>query len=102
MTIQIQPERCQKLDTDQAVSGFQSLDGIYDVVIQHGNDDGEYINVLFKTDTPSIVWKEIQRKLITPNPLIADSTIITCEGDDGWNDYLLLHHFDPTEMTDKI
>ena len=44
MCIQIQPERCHELDTDQAVVDFQSLDGIHDVTVNATPEttDGNY------------------------------------------------------------
>jgi hypothetical protein len=28
---------------------------------------------------------------------MSKATIVVCEGDDGWEDYLLLHHLDPED-----
>ena len=64
-----------------------------------------YINL----DTPpldnkqvSVVWWEVLEPLVTPgaSPSLRSSSIITIQGQDGWNDYQLLHHYCPKD--DKI
>ena len=35
-------------------------------------------------------------------PGLAAAAIIVCEGEHGWDDYLLLHHFDPAEPLDTM
>ena len=35
-------------------------------------------------------------------PRLARAAIATCEGKHGWDDYLLLHHYDRTLVLDTL
>lgn len=71
---------------------------------QSGNNDGRYINILFEIDSPAhavaLVLPFLEHS--TLGPQITSSTILTTEGDAGWDDFFLLHHFDPTEELDEV
>ena len=71
------------------------------VEVEHGDDDGPYINVnIYDVDIPAL-WSAIG-DAIQADPALASATIVCCEGDNGWDDYLLLHHFDKTESLDAL
>jgi len=63
------------------------------------------INVNFRTlDLPRL-WQAIQERLGLgggEKPPIARALIVICEGEYGWDDYLLLHHFDEYEIPDAL
>jgi hypothetical protein len=69
-----------------------------------GNDGGRFINVLFEIDSPAHAIELFVPFLDhrTLGQQITSSTILTTEGDQSWDDYFLLHHFDPTEELDEI
>ena len=71
------------------------------VDVEEGDDEGPYINVNIDSENVKLLWGELST-LITSDPSMASSIIACCEGDDRWNDYLLLHHFDETEPLDVL
>jgi hypothetical protein len=97
--VQIQPARLPDLNVSEAVAQLKSLDGRARVT--EGEDNGPYINVDFKTPDLPGLWKFL-REVVHAVPGLARAVIIVCEGEQGWDDYLLLHHFDPDEMVDSL
>ena len=97
--IQIQPARSPIIDVGAAIDGLRCLDS--SAIISRGDDDGEYVNLDYATDDLKSLWESVSRTL-TAVPALADAAIIACEGDNGWDDYLLLHHFDPSEPLDEL
>lgn len=87
------------VDTIIAIATEQVPDAAFDV--QRGEDDGLYININFDTNDIVSLWDAIG-ELVTSDPLWASATIACCEGDNGWDDYLLLYHFDETEQLDTL
>ena len=65
------------------------------------NDSGKFINLNIKTNNIKELWVKIKKYLQEHNEL-ANSTIVTCEGSQGWDNYLLLHHFDSKEKLNEI
>jgi len=47
------------------------------------------------------IWNKISETL-KKNSELANRIIATCTGQYGWDDYLLLHHFDKTEPLDSL
>ncbi|MEM1228795.1 MAG: hypothetical protein AAGJ40_24180 [Planctomycetota bacterium] len=69
-----------------------------------GEDDGRYIDILIKSDSPSETWARITDLFLGTDFLSTEiriSSIVTATGDAGWDNYLLLHHFDPDEQLDQ-
>lgn len=98
--IQIQPGRLasfeessvERLCSAQAFAGL-----VQDVSRNEGDDQGRYINVFFTTTDSKRFWPVLLEQLIQVG--LQGVCIVTCTGRDGWNDYLLLHHFDPQYRT---
>ena len=62
-----------------------------------GEDDGPYVNYDFRTRDLARLWEVLQSQVFldtTLGPQLANASIVTCEGIRGWDDYLLLHHYD--------
>ncbi len=102
--IQLQPELCA-CDAEPIVDDLTSIasaavsDAV--VAVERGNDDGPYINVNIQTDSVAALWASVSAR-ISSNPNLASSAIVCCEGDNGWADYLLLHHYDRGEPLDVL
>lgn len=67
---------------------------------EEGFDNGPYISLYFDAHSLSEAWPIIRSQLYGDarfGALLKGSSIAVCEGNDPWNDYLLLHHFDPSE-----
>jgi hypothetical protein len=65
---------------------------------------GKYVNILLETSFLFELWLSIRSILCLD---LEDRSsdipfIITCEGNNGWDDYLLLYHFDKTQILDKV
>jgi hypothetical protein len=97
--IQIQPNRSPGLDATQAVAHLHRLGD--DVRVTRGEDRGPYLNIDFATANISALWAAIREQL-RAMPEVARAAIVVCEGQQGWDDYLLLHHFDPAEPLDQL
>jgi hypothetical protein len=72
---------------------------------QRESDDGACVNLMFKTDHAKMLWQLLYEQLYQTSAsggLLRTSSIAVCEGRFGWDDYLLLYHFDPGEKCDKF
>jgi hypothetical protein len=96
--IQIQPARFPGLDLTAAIDCLSRLST--EARVGRGEDHGEYVNIDYETSRLAELWILVRAELLAL-PGLADATIVTCEGKFGWDDYLLLHHFDPTEPLDE-
>jgi hypothetical protein len=97
--IQLQPARSPGLDVAEAVAGLVRLDAL--VQVTEGEDDGRYVNIDFKATDLSGLWALVWAELQSVSGL-AEAAIVVCEGEYGWDDYLLLHHFNPKEQLDEL
>lgn len=69
-----------------------------------GTEDNPYIDLLTKPyddKTLREVWAHI-KTLLNKNKALAKVTIVCCQGNNGWDDYQLLHHFDKTHRIDTL
>ena len=76
-----------------------NLVGSLGVRFEEGEDDGRYLNIVFSSDTPEELWSRISAALYLSavhGPMLRTQSIALRTGHDGWNDYVLLHHFDPS------
>jgi hypothetical protein len=99
ITIQLQPALSPSLDCRATIQSLTSLSK--DSWFNGGNDDGPYVNVFLRTDDLAKLWNQIQTVLLA-DVEVAKCAIVTCEGRQGWDDYLLLHHFDGSQPLDTI
>ena len=107
--IQLQPDRsdlCNETDALEAIESIaHDLDPVEEIEMESGDDDGPYTNILITTSDLSSTWKTLKTELFEHEelgPFLSASTIVSAEGDEGWDDYLLLHHYDPSEETDTL
>jgi hypothetical protein len=109
LCIQIHPHRSLELDLADLRSQCERI-AAESVLVrrfswQEGLDDGEYVNLTFETDHPKRLWKVLHQQFYQASALggfLQTSSIATCEGRHGWEDYLLLHHFDADERCDGL
>jgi hypothetical protein len=98
--VQLQPARSPELDVPEAVARLSRLAA--SACVTDGEDDGRrYVNVDFKAVDLRGLWARVRAELKTI-PGLAGAAIVVCEGEHGWDDYLLLHHFDPAEQRDQF
>ena len=75
-----------------------------DCSVTTGDDDGRYIDILIRSNSPTETWDRIADHFLGTDFLSTEiriSSIVTVTGDAGWDNYLLLHHFDPNEKLDQ-
>lgn len=101
LCIQFQPRRAPGLQPRHVASVLAdfaaSVGGIRTFSFRGGNDRGPYVNYFFDTRSPRKIWRAMSGSILRHHRIGAGlrrSTIITCEGTRGWDNYLLLHHFD--------
>ena len=102
--IQLQPGLAPGFD---AVAEVERLRGVIaasglagPIRVTEGDDDGPYINLDFDTADVSAMWSRLRHEW-QPGGSLAGGSIVCCEGNLGWDDYRLLHHFDPSEPLDE-
>lgn len=99
LSVQLQPDRSPTLDVRNVVTLLESL--AIGVRVSEANDDGRYVNLDFEAADLSGLWESIRREVKSIAGL-SEAAIIVCEGEIGWDDYLLLHHYDPTEALNQL
>jgi hypothetical protein len=64
-----------------------------------------YVNFFFASSDVQATWTRLRATTLI-HPVVGrrlrDSTIIVAEGSHGWEDYLLLHHFDSRQPLDRL
>jgi hypothetical protein len=73
--------------------------------VTEGEDDGPYVNFDFRAQDLARLWDILRGQVFwdqTIGPHLAETSIATCEGNHGWDDYLLLHHYDRTLVLDTL
>jgi len=70
-----------------------------------GDDGGRYVNLILTTSDGAKTWNRIHSQMIEselPGGELRDAMIVTMTEQEGWDDYLLLHHFDRSEPLDVL
>jgi hypothetical protein len=71
------------------------------VSFDHGKEEGvPYTNMNFDIEDVKLLWDFVKPQLDIAKLL--PFSIVVCEGPNGWDDYHLLHSFDPAEKIDEI
>lgn len=92
--IQFQPALSKGGNKEEIVS-ILSLIG-FTPTIEDADDQYTYINFITQSQNVEETWAKIKSSLLI-YPKYYESCIVLCEGEDGWNDYLLLHHYEQVE-----
>lgn len=94
--IPIQDIASLKSDCTRLAAG---LVGALGVRFEEGEDEGGYLNLVFGTYEPLELWPQINAALyqsVEHGPTLRAHSMALCTGSHGWNDYVLLYHFDPS------
>jgi hypothetical protein len=109
LSIQFQPRRAPGLPPRRVASILAELAASVSSVrafsLRDGNDRGPYVNYLFETRSIAKTWHAISMSVLKHRRIgarLRRSTIITCEGSRGWDNYLLLHHFNSKIELDHL
>lgn len=97
--VQFQPDR---VTAQESLVRQAFRDAFPNAVIDMGNDGGRYENILFEAESPEDALLKLRAVFDSPDAGLAArrSCIVTCEGERGWDDYVLLHHYDRTLIVD--
>ena len=108
LSIQLQPHRAPGIDVPAIQELCDALTGsplVVEHAFNHGHDKTEYFNFTFGTEDLPGLWNEIQSRLYTDprlGPWMNAASMAMCEGASGWDDYLLLYHFDAAVQRDRL
>ena len=107
--VQVQPGLAPTLDLALLRARFEALAqteaSVLRSKIEEGDDDGPYLNLMFKTADLARLWQVVQAELYghpTLGTLLRQASMTLCTGETGWDDYLLLHHFNPAFELDTL
>jgi hypothetical protein len=107
--IQIEPHRSPDLDAGILLSQFEGLSNgrgwIRKRSVKHGFDKQPYIHLVFETDYPKLFWKMLREAIDQADgygPSMRAASFVICEGKAGWDDYLMLHHYDPDTSREHL
>ena len=73
--------------------------------VVEGEDRGPYANLMFESSDLQRLWGSLSDVLYGDEkvgPALSKASIAMCEGREGWNDYLLLYHFDSSVELDTF
>ena len=105
LNIQLQRQPSVEIDVTPAVALLvetaQSHGSTVDVNVDEGAQIGPYANINIDSRDVANLWSAM-RPVIVRDPILAACSIASCEGDCGWEDYLLLFHFDEKQPLDAI
>jgi hypothetical protein len=103
--VQVQPERAKRLDVAAADESFRRIAKNKSLVrrfkFEEGSDRGCYMNFNYLTTKPAQLWKTLRSGPFRSG-LLRSAAMVVCEGESGWDDYLLLHHWDRRLRLDSV
>jgi hypothetical protein len=101
--VQVQPERVKRLNIAAVDMSLRRLGARRELGrrfrFEEGNDRGRYMTFNFTTAKPAALW-EAMRAGPFRSALLRSAAMVLCEGENGWDDYLLLHHWDRRRKLD--
>jgi hypothetical protein len=107
--IQVHPDLVPELDLlmlrEQVEAIGNTEPSVLRFKIDEGEDEGRYLNLAFKTSDRAALWRAVEARLYEHpqlGPSLRLSSMTLCTGDEGWDDYLVLWHFNPEFELDAI
>lgn len=67
-------------------------------VEEGAKSDGLHVTITARVENAVAFWDVVRSQPDFPPARM----IVVCEGSLGWDDYLLLHHFDPQQALDQL
>lgn len=109
LVIQIQPDMLPQYDEAAVLAACEGLKVHKPLIasfrMEAGEDEGRWVNLSFETEQPARVWPLLQAAFYGQGALgdaMRTASMAVCTGDEGWDDYLLLYHFDPNQILDSL
>jgi hypothetical protein len=102
LVVNIQPGRLASF-SDAAIADLLAVEVPPGLIVNSGMDEGMsagiepalYFHVTFQTGKINALWPLVRERL--HKLALENATIVVCTGEREWDDYLLLHHYDPAE-----
>jgi hypothetical protein len=108
LCIQVHPDRARGLNMSAVRSRCEALAHnslVHRFAQSEGVEDGRYVNLMFETIDIPALWALVRREIYS-DTTIGDAmrlaSMAMCHGEQGWDDYLLLHHYDPAQPLDRL
>lgn len=108
LSIQVQPDLSRGLDIARIAAALENIarqPGLSEAfTTSTGDDQGPYVNYSFDTNRPRDLWREIKAQIYNSGELglpMRRASMAMCTGQRGWDDYLLLFHFDQAVKLDS-
>lgn len=99
ISIQLHTDKSHSIEKQEVVNVITETGALVEVIEEKEGES--YTSLNFKVTTPKMFWSEKKVKFL--NCLgFPECSIVVCEGESGWDDYLLLYHFDSSEKCDDI
>jgi hypothetical protein len=109
LRVQVHPDRVPTLDLALLRKEFEALasneQSVTRFKIEEGEDQGRYMNLVFETVNKAQLWHIIHSRLFRHASLgepMSRASMVLCTGPTGWDDYLLLHHYDPAVQINEL
>ena len=99
LSVQVDLTLAPGLELQTAIAELKQLSKITFVSELANNE--VCFDITYQTNDLPALWSRI-REEFDEHPELAKASIVVCEGQHGWEDYLLLHHRDPAEPRDDI
>ena len=107
LTIQVQPHLSAGMPVDRVTEAFEAIARQSDVkrhLFDAGNDEGEFLNYTFGVEDLGKLWTRVRKDLYNDMELglhMRRASMAMCTGQNGWDDYRLLFHYDPSVHRDS-
>lgn len=104
LTIQIQPEFVADFDKADFLARVRLI-GRSPEVDKFTEQGLSYLSFNFFTEMPVLLWRDLYQNLYMAGDYgtrLAAISIAVCDGEKETDDYLILHHPDPTEKRDLL
>ena len=108
LCFQVQPKRVRGIDLDAIAALMARIAMSPDTrefTIQRGRGKDPWVNFVFTTRSMVRTWGRLESEAMRHRrlgPQLRKSSIVTCEGAHGWNNYRMLHHFDRHQVVDHL
>jgi hypothetical protein len=109
LCIQVHLGRAPGLDTARLAEVAEAIarrtPGSRGFDVSRGEEEGAYLNLLFPTESLPDAWRQLHAELLEGaefGDVLWGASMCICTGAQGWDDYRVLHHFDPTVPLDGL
>ncbi len=101
LSIQLHPDRDTSFRPEDLIQHLKSIGRYPEIDIDQ--DKPQYVNLNLFTEDLNALSQQINTQVIDDEhlgPWVKNVSVIVCEGDQGWDDYILLWHYDKDELAD--